>query len=107
MGEVWKFSNHFKTCFGRGPYHEIFAFLFLVILGGFSAKGEYETVENYSLVILPDFTRISIPNQNLPLMIGQAVDAIIKNKGVSPHEEFKSWEDEEVKVPLIFFVLKT
>jgi ubiquitin carboxyl-terminal hydrolase 5/13 len=64
--------------------------------GGFevdTTKPEYEEI--LSLVILPDYTTIPLPNEHLPEKIQQAIAAILASDSASRVEELTAWSADK------------
>ena len=60
--------------------------------GGFDTfKASPKTEDKYKIVILPDFTEFDYPNVNLPEIVKQAADAIIRNEPAVKVDEMNSW----------------
>lgn len=70
--------------------------LALGVDGGFDggqAKEEYE--ETYSLVILPEYIIITLPNTELPTKVLESINAIIAAENVSKKEAILAWDGEK------------
>eukprot|EP00484_Ammonia_sp_Unknown_P024099 CAMPEP_0197042240 /NCGR_PEP_ID=MMETSP1384-20130603/18630_1 /TAXON_ID=29189 /ORGANISM="Ammonia sp." /LENGTH=898 /DNA_ID=CAMNT_0042473309 /DNA_START=23 /DNA_END=2719 /DNA_ORIENTATION=- len=76
--------------------------LALGVEGGFTGfESDTEMKSENFLCVLPEFTLIDLSEQDIPMNITECINAIIVNKGIGAHEEFKGWEDdEEVKESL-------
>ncbi|XP_022099962.1 ubiquitin carboxyl-terminal hydrolase 5-like [Acanthaster planci] len=64
--------------------------------GGFDVEdqNQYEYEENNSVVILPDFLMVPLPNQDIPLKVQQAVSGILAAESASRQEQVASWDGE-------------
>jgi len=75
------------------------------VSGGFKIDGEveYDTKYDYAIVTLPSFKSLAFPDANLPMLVSQSADAIIKHDSAEKQEEVKAWTaDASLEVRHVF-----
>ncbi|KAK3270733.1 ubiquitin-specific protease ubp14 [Cymbomonas tetramitiformis] len=61
--------------------------------GGFSLEDQYTIEKTHSLVVFPDMKTIPYPCPELPELVIQSLDALIKHAGSRHQDEVAAWEE--------------
>eukprot|EP00227_Mantoniella_beaufortii_P012729 CAMPEP_0197579800 /NCGR_PEP_ID=MMETSP1326-20131121/3720_1 /TAXON_ID=1155430 /ORGANISM="Genus nov. species nov., Strain RCC2288" /LENGTH=630 /DNA_ID=CAMNT_0043143357 /DNA_START=223 /DNA_END=2111 /DNA_ORIENTATION=+ len=65
--------------------------------GGFSVDedaAKYDVVKENALVVMPGGARVPYPNDELPTVVCDAVDAVLAHAGFNEQEEVTAWQEE-------------
>ncbi|XP_044727778.1 ubiquitin carboxyl-terminal hydrolase 5 isoform X3 [Chrysoperla carnea] len=85
---------------GDGPEKKITR-LAIGVEGGFNPESgavKYEVIENYSVVVLPDFVTFNWPDSNLPKAVSESVRGVLESQSATKVAELEalagSWDGE-------------
>jgi len=63
--------------------------------GGFTGfESDYKVVEENTLCVVPQMTRIDLSEADIPMNITECINGMLACRGLSAHEEVKAWQQE-------------